>query len=76
MVLLYELVFKNMQNKIIIILLTIYIIKVKTNMKMSKDENLDENDMEVKWQGPRLKREWMMEIKKWNQGMQAKGEGH
>jgi hypothetical protein len=48
MVLLYELVFKNMQNKIIIILLTIYIIKVKTNMKMSKDENLDENDMEVK----------------------------
>jgi len=48
MVLLYELVFKNMQNKNIIILLTIYIIKVKTGMKRSKDENLDENDMEVK----------------------------
>jgi len=47
MVLLYELVFKNMKNKIIIILLTIYIIKVKTGMKRSKDENLDENDMEV-----------------------------
>ncbi len=76
MVLLYELVFKNMQNKIIIILLTIYIIKVKTGMKRSKDENLDENDMEVLWQGPRLKRDWMMEIKKWSQGMQAKGEGH
>jgi hypothetical protein len=44
-------------------------------MKRSKYENLDENDMEVKWQSPGLKRECKMEIKKWSEGMQAKGEG-
>jgi hypothetical protein len=48
MFLLYELIFKNMKNKYIIILLTIYIIRVKIGMKRLKYENLDENDMEVK----------------------------
>ncbi len=44
-----------MKNKYIIILLTIYIIRVKIGMKRLKYENLDENDMEVKWQGPSWK---------------------
>jgi hypothetical protein len=40
-----------MQNKFIIILLTIYIIKVKTDMKRLKDKNLDENDKAQGWKG-------------------------